>query len=116
MTGNHRTLHLGQVVAEPDRVDQPAGPFVTLRIEGVDMAYPTAHEEKNDGPDARSEMRKQPALRHPAVFGPKRAQGGPDKTGARLEEKLAPGDSTAGIDSLFVHSPGCRPSPHIQKF
>src|SRR6185295_4220367 len=102
MTGNHRTLHLGQVVAEPDCVDQFAGPFVSLWIECVDMADPAAHEQKNDGPDARGKMRKQPCLRHPAVFGPKRAEGGPDKTRTGLEEKLAPRDSPAGIDSAFV--------------
>src|SRR6266542_5068636 len=103
MTGNHRTLHLRQVVAEPDRVDQFAGPFVSFWIEGVDVADPATHEQKDDRPDARREMRRQPGLRHSVVLGPKRAEGSPDKTRAGLEEKLAPGDSSAGIDLMFVH-------------
>ena len=40
-------------------------------------------------------MREQPGLRNPAFFRPKRAEGGPDETGARLKEKLSTGNPSA---------------------
>ena len=46
--GDHRPLHLGEVVAEADGIDQLAGPFVVLGIEGVDMADAAAHEQEDD--------------------------------------------------------------------
>ena len=85
MAGNDRTLHLGQVVSESNRVDQRARPFVSLGIEGVDMADPAAHEQENDGLDARGEMRGQPGFLDSALFSPKRSEGGADKTRARLK-------------------------------
>ncbi len=118
MTRNDRTLHLGQVVSKSNRVDQRARPFVSLGIEGVDMADPAAHEQENDGLDARGEMREQPGFLSPALFSPKRSEGGPDKTRARLKQKLSTGNSPARIDSLFVHRrrrKHNRSSPHIQK-
>src|ERR1051325_2243285 len=50
---NDRTLHRGQIVAKPNRIDEFARPFVMLGIEGVDVTDPAAHEEKNDRPGLR---------------------------------------------------------------
>ena len=47
--GNHRALHLGEVVAEADGVDELSRVPVVLGVEGVDVADASAHEEKDDG-------------------------------------------------------------------
>ena len=46
--GDHRPLHLRDVVAEADGVDQLAGLLVVLGIEGVDVADAAAHEQEDD--------------------------------------------------------------------
>ncbi len=47
--GNHRALHLGEVVAEADGIDELARALVVLGIEGVDVADAAAHEKEDDG-------------------------------------------------------------------
>ena len=48
MAGNDRALHLCEVVAEADRIDEFPCVLVTFRIKGIDMTDAPAHEQEND--------------------------------------------------------------------
>ncbi len=47
-TRNDGPLHLRVVIAESNRIHDFAGVFIVLRIEGVDVAHATAHEQIDD--------------------------------------------------------------------
>ena len=92
LAGDDRPLHLRQVVAESDGVDQFAGPLVVLGIERVDVADAAAHEQENDRLGLGREVRAEAQLRDLAGLRPQRAQRQAEKAAAGLVEKTAAGE------------------------
>ena len=68
--GNHRALHLGDVVAKANGIDELAGVLVALRVERVDVADATAHEEEDHRVGLLATGQTGIEL---SIFGPKRA-------------------------------------------
>ncbi len=97
MTG---TLHLRDVVAEADGVDQFAGVLVALRIESIDVADAAAHEKKDDRIGLFITGQTGVEL---AVFGPKRADGPAQKGADGLLKQVAARNQAARIKILVGH-------------
>ena len=97
--GNDRTLHLRDVVAEADGVDQLAGVLVVLGVEGVDVADAAAHEKEDDrfgffiAGQTRVEL---------SILGPKRAQRRPEER-PLIDEHMAARNLAARIKILISH-------------
>ena len=87
--GNHRPLHLRDVVAEADGVDQFAGPLVVLGIERVDVADAAAHEQKDDRLGLGREMRPELHFLNLAVGREHGAHGDAEESAAGLEQEFA---------------------------
>ena len=112
LAGNHRPLHLRQVVAEADRVDQLAGPLVVLRIERVDVADAAAHEQEDDGLRlGREDAARAAASGISPASAQNAAQRDAEEPAAGSVEKATPRDPAAGIEPIAVHSR----SPHVNE-
>src|SRR5215469_5167081 len=112
---DHRTLHLRHVVAETDGVDHLPGPLVVFRVEGIDMADPAAHEQKDYRLGLGLITATQQRLLEPGVLlestilRPHSAQGGSEESAGGLRDKAATVDASTGIEKLATH----RRSPYV---
>src|SRR5262249_33705142 len=91
-TGNHGPSHLGLVIAEPDDIDQLPRPLVVLRVEGVDMADATAHEQRDDRRRSGPEVRTKRGVADLAGLCPESAHGDAKEAAAALMQEAAPVD------------------------
>ena len=91
VTGDDRALHLGLVVAEANGINELTGVLIALRIECVDVADPSAHEQENHRLGFGGEMRPQHGILDFSSLGPDAAQGSPKKPPTSAMEKLASG-------------------------
>jgi hypothetical protein len=104
MAGDDRPLHFREVVAEPDRVDQFAGPLVVFGIERVDVAHAAAHEQEDDRPCTGRKVRPNRGFVDLARFCPQGTHRQPKKTASRPVKQAPPRDSSAGINALARHA------------
>ena len=90
VAGDHRALHGGQVVSETHGIHQLAGMRIALRVEGVDVADSTGHEQEDDGSRLGSEVRPHDGIGDLAGLGPQAAECDAEKSAAGPEQEPPP--------------------------
>ncbi len=90
VASNDRALHLCQVVAETDGVDEFTHVLVAFRIKGVEVTYTPTHEEEDDRLRFGFSMRMEQRVLDLSYLSKEATQRGAEEPATSLMQKAAP--------------------------